>query len=117
MHNSNPLPRPVTLISGSQYRLRRRDGTTGEPRLISVTFLAYTASPAFVVVSAQDERMRCSRPDLFDLAGTARSVEWRRTSLAGPRKDVPFGYTHHAGRVAKRMLYPFGVSRPTRCVR
>ena len=60
-------PRPTTLICGRSYRRLECDFASGAPRFTPVRFLSYTASPAFVVVSQGDKRLRCPRADLFDL--------------------------------------------------
>jgi hypothetical protein len=71
MQNKFSLPRPATLIDGGHYRLIQRDGAAAEPRFIPVTFLAYTACPAFVIVSEGDGRRRCPRLDLYNLEDVA----------------------------------------------
>jgi hypothetical protein len=69
------LPRPRTLICGHPYRRLERDPASGAVRTTLVRFLAYTASPAFVVVSQGDKRLRCPRADLFELAYRDTLVE------------------------------------------
>lgn len=68
MEKKFPLPRPATLIHGDQYLRLERDAAGGEPRFVPITFLAYTACPAFVIITQGNGRLRCSRADLFDLA-------------------------------------------------
>lgn len=60
-------PRPITLNYGCSYRRLEQDLASGSERFTLVRFLAYTASPAFVVVSQGDKRLRCPRADLFGL--------------------------------------------------
>jgi hypothetical protein len=72
MENTFKLSRPTTLIDGAPYLSLER-AAAGAARLIPVTFLAYTACPAFVVVSDGESRLRCPRADLFDLEDVA---EW-----------------------------------------
>ena len=66
--------RPTTLICGRLYCRLVRDLASGAVRSTLVRFVAYTASPAFVVVSQGDKRLRCPRADLFDLAGAPASA-------------------------------------------
>jgi hypothetical protein len=61
------LPHPSALICGRLYNRLERDPASGAARFTLVRFLAYTASPAFVIVSQGDKRQRCPRADLFDL--------------------------------------------------
>jgi hypothetical protein len=63
------LPRPITLICGNTYR--RLEGNAGSAHFTLVRFLAYTASPAFVVVSQGVKRLRCPRADLFETSETS----------------------------------------------
>jgi hypothetical protein len=67
-------PRPATLIYGRPYHRLERDPASGAACSTIVHFVAYTASPAFVVVSQGDKRLRCPRADLFDLAGAPASA-------------------------------------------
>jgi hypothetical protein len=73
MEKKLPLPRPTTLTTGSQYRRLVSDEAGSEPRFTLVKFLTYTACPAFVIVTQGNGRLRCSRADLFDLAGAPAS--------------------------------------------
>jgi hypothetical protein len=66
MQYTRILPHPITLVCGCLYRRLERNSTTGAARFTLVCFLAYTASPAFVVVLQEEKRLRCPRADLFD---------------------------------------------------
>jgi hypothetical protein len=74
MEKTFKLPRPTTLTTGGQYRRLVLDEACGEPRFTPVTFLAYTACPAFVIVTHGNGRLRCPRADLFDLETAAEQV-------------------------------------------
>lgn len=64
-------PHPITLVCGRPYRRLEYDSGVGATHFTLVRFLAYTASPAFVVVSQADKRLRCSRADLFETSETS----------------------------------------------
>ena len=57
--------RPDTLVEGNEYLVNERGETTTEGTLVSVKFIAYCASPAFVIVSNCKGKMRCARDDVF----------------------------------------------------
>jgi hypothetical protein len=59
------LCRPLTLVEGQRYFLLAQYSSR-HPSLMPVTFLAYTACPAVVVVTdGSNCRVRCAREDLF----------------------------------------------------
>jgi hypothetical protein len=70
MENIHKRTRPITLINGGQY-LRLEQAVACTSPFTPVTFLAYTACPAFVIVSDGDRPRRCPRAELFDLEATA----------------------------------------------
>lgn len=62
------LMRPVTLVDGDEYLLDERRGASAEPALVQVRFIAYCSSPAFVIVSNGNGKVRCPREVLFQRA-------------------------------------------------
>jgi hypothetical protein len=66
MDTKNTFQQPAVLEEGKGYLLRLAQRDNGVPILIEVTFVEYTSCPAVVIVQdARQERMRCSRGDLF----------------------------------------------------
>jgi hypothetical protein len=71
MEKTHKRTHPITFIDGAQYLCLVQDAV-GASRFTPVTFLAYTACPAFVIVSDGDRPRRCPRAELFDLENTAK---------------------------------------------
>jgi len=65
MNNKNRLVRPGTLVEGLEYLLNERPEALAEPALVQVRFIAYCSSPAFVIVSNGDGKLRCPRDHMF----------------------------------------------------
>lgn len=65
METKFKLARPVTLVEGDEYLVNERGETTTEGTLVSVKFIAYCASPAFVIISNGKGEMRCARDNVF----------------------------------------------------
>ena len=66
MNDKNKPVRPVTLVEGDEYLLDEYHGTAIEPAWVHVRFIAYCSSPAFVIVSNGEGRVRCPREELFN---------------------------------------------------
>jgi hypothetical protein len=65
MNNENRLVRPATLVEGFEYLLNERPEASAESALVQVRFIAYCSSPAFVIVSNGNGKLRCSRDHMF----------------------------------------------------
>jgi len=65
--------RPGTFFDGEDYLLEERAGRMSQRILVPVTFIAYDASPAFVIVRQEDRRLRRPRDDLFAFAAVTAS--------------------------------------------
>jgi len=61
------LTRPVTLTEGSEYLMRESTEAGQVPTLVPVRLVAYESHPAFVIVSRDGCRQRCSMDNLFVL--------------------------------------------------
>jgi hypothetical protein len=66
MNNKNKPVRPATLVEGDEYLLEKHHGAAIEPAWVHVRFIAYCSSPAFVIVSNGEGRVRCPREELFN---------------------------------------------------
>jgi hypothetical protein len=68
---STPLTpsRPATFEPGQPYAWRGSQQGQGEAAAIPVTFVAYDACPAFVIVQTKaGERRRCLREQVYSLS-------------------------------------------------
>jgi hypothetical protein len=77
MENDFRLIRPSTFDDGEEYLLKKQ--SEGEPGLVLVTFIAYDACPAFVIIRNCSGRLRCLRDDLF-VYSDAMAVSHRKLS-------------------------------------
>lgn len=65
METKSFLVRPANLVEGAEYLVGERNGEVSERSLVPVRFVAYCASPAFVIVRNGKGKMRCAREEIF----------------------------------------------------